>query len=179
MKLRPEQGDVEIVGMDPLLQTIGELASAPTVEDVARAVRLRARALVKADGVTFVLREHNTCYYLDEDAIAPLWKGNRFPLSSCISGWVIQHGQIAVIPDIYLDARIPHAAYRPTFVKSLAMVPVPQDRPVGAIGAYWSRVHEASWGEQYVLQALANAAGVALQNMRLYAELKQASEIHT
>ncbi len=69
------------------------------------------------------------CYYLDEDANAPLWKGSRFPLDSCISGWVILRGQIAVIPDIYSDARIPHAAYRPTFVKSLAMVPVPQKNP--------------------------------------------------
>jgi putative two-component system response regulator len=86
------------------------------------------------------------------------------------------HGEIAVIPDIYSDARIPHAAYRPTFVKSLAMVPVPQNNPVAAIGAYWSQMHEASWGEQYVLQALANAAGVALQNMRLYAELSAGGE---
>jgi hypothetical protein len=37
-------------------------------------------------------------------------------------------------------------------------------------------MHEASWGEQYVLQALANAAGVALQNMRLYAELSPGGE---
>ncbi len=162
--------------MDPLLQTIGELASATTLEAVALAVRLRARALVKADGVTFVLRENDSCYYLDEDAIAPLWKGSRFPMTSCISGWVILHGEIAVIPDIYSDARIPHAAYRPTFVKSLAMVPVPQNKPVAAIGAYWSQTHEASWGEQYVLQALANAAGVALQNMRLYAELSPGGE---
>jgi GAF domain-containing protein len=159
--------------VDPLLQTIGELASAATLEEVARAVRQRARALVKADGVTFVLRENDSCYYLDEDAIAPLWKGSRFPLATCISGWVILHGQIAVIPDIYADPRIPHAAYRPTFVKSLAMVPVPQTKPLAAIGAYWSEVRGASWGEQYTLQALANAAGVALQNMRLYDELSR------
>lgn len=162
--------------MSPLLQTIGQLAAAATIEEVARTVRTHARALVGADGVTFVLRENDNCYYLDEDAIAPLWKGSRFPLDSCISGWVICHGQIAVIPDIYADARIPHAAYRPTFVKSLAMVPVPQNEPVAAIGAYWSRLHEASWGEQYALQALANAAGVALQNMRLYSELSQRAD---
>jgi GAF domain-containing protein len=162
--------------MDSLRHTIGELAAAATLEDVALAVRLRARSLVKADGVTFVLRENDNCYYLDEDAIAPLWKGCRFPLESCISGWVIRHGQIAVIPDIYSDARVPHAAYRPTFVKSLAMVPVPQHEPVAAIGAYWSHVRAASWGEQYVLQALANAAGVAIQNMRLYAELRASAE---
>ena len=81
----------------------------------------------------------------------------------------------AVIEDIYSDPRVPADAYRPTFVKSLAMVPVPQDNPVAAIGAYWSQMHEASWGEQYALQALANAAGVALQNMRLYAELSRSA----
>jgi hypothetical protein len=30
------------------------------------------------------------------------------------------------IEDIYLDDRIPHEAYRPTFVKSLAMLPIRQ-----------------------------------------------------
>ena len=162
--------------MNALLQTIGELASAQTLEEIAGAVRQRARALVNADGVTFVIRENMSCFYLDEDAISPLWKGKRFPLDSCISGWVILNGQIAVIPDIYADARIPHDAYRPTFVKSLAMVPVPQDKPVAAIGAYWSQPHEATWGEQYTLQAIANAAGVALQNKRLYEELSRTAE---
>ena len=32
--------------------------------------------------------------------------------------------QHVVIPDSYLDDRIPHEAYRPTFVRSLAMMPV-------------------------------------------------------
>jgi GAF domain-containing protein len=155
--------------MDQLLATMKALASATDHLAVARTVRERARALVKADGVTFVLRDGEHCYYLDEDAIAPLWKGHRFPMQACISGWVMRNAQIAVVPDIYVDPRIPHEAYRPTFVKSLAMVPVPQDSPVAAIGAYWAERHEANWGEQYVLQSLANAAGVALRNMPLYA----------
>jgi hypothetical protein len=29
------------------------------------------------------------------------------------------HAQIALIPDIYADSRVPHDAYRPIFVKSL------------------------------------------------------------
>ena len=40
------------------------------------------------------------------------------------------------------DPRIPHDAYRPTFVKSPAMVPV--GPPVAAIGCYWARRHHAS-----------------------------------
>ena len=42
--------------------------------------------LVGADGATFVLRDGDCCYYVDEDAISPLWKGQRFPLEACISG---------------------------------------------------------------------------------------------
>ena len=47
-----------------------------------------------------------------------------------------------MIEDIYADDRIPHDAYRPTFVKSLAMVPIRTLDPVGAIGNYWAERHQ-------------------------------------
>ncbi|MDX9707801.1 MAG: PAS domain S-box protein, partial [Azospira sp.] len=100
-------------------------------------VRPAVRRLTGADGATLVLNDNGCCFYADEDAIGPLWKGQRFPLESCISGWVMLHGEAAVIEDIYADERIPHEAYRPTFVKSLVMVPVGRNGPVAAIGAYW------------------------------------------
>lgn len=131
--------------MNSLPETIGALASSATLTEVVNIVRENARALTGADGVTFVMREDKNCYYIDEDAIAPLWKGSRFPLDDCISGWVMLHGQIAVIPDIYADTRVPHSAYNPTFVKSLVMVPVPQHEPIAAIGAYWASRHQPSW----------------------------------
>ncbi len=45
-------------------------------------VRHAARELTGADGATFVLRDADKCFYADEDAIAPLWKGQRFPMST-------------------------------------------------------------------------------------------------
>ena len=153
--------------MDLLSETLDALASARTLAEVTGIVRRSARALMHADGVTFILRENDQCYYVEEDAIAPLWKGSRFPLTACISGWVMLHGQIAIVRDIYADPRIPHEAYRPTFVKSLAVVPVPQDQAVAAIGAYWADIHEANWAQQHTLQSLANAAGQALRNLTL------------
>lgn len=162
--------------MDSLLETVTALASARTLDDVTRIVRNSARALTQADGVTFVLREDGTCYYADEEAIGPLWKGSRFPLQSCISGWAMLNRQILVVPDIYADARIPHEAYRPTFVKSLVMVPVRPEDPVAAIGAYWAQRHEATWEEQRILQAIANAAALALSNVELYGELRLSVE---
>ena len=50
-----------------------------------------------------MLRDGDECSYVDEEAIAPLWKGRRFPLTSCISGWVMEHRQAAAISDIGLN----------------------------------------------------------------------------
>jgi len=87
-----------------------------------------------ADGASFILRDGENCFYVEEDALGPLWKGRRFPLSSCVGGWAMLNRQAAVIKDIYQDARIPHEAYRPTFVKSLVMMPIRTLAPVAAIG---------------------------------------------
>jgi hypothetical protein len=82
--------------------------------------------------------------------------------------------QDTAIPDIYADERIPHAAYRPTFVKSLLMMPVRRENPVAAIGAYWATHHTATPLEIGVLQSLADAAALALYNVQLDGELKTA-----
>jgi signal transduction histidine kinase len=159
---------------DPLLDAVTALASARDEAGVCTIVRRAARELTAADGVTFVLRKGNHCYYADEDAIAPLWKGRQFPIETCISGWAMIHRQHVVIPDIYSDDRIPHDAYRPTFVKSLMMVPVRREDPIAAIGAYWASFHVATPVEIGVLQSLADAAALALYNVQLDANLKAA-----
>lgn len=143
-------------------EVINRVLAAPDLRSVMQAVRDSARVLLDADGVTFVLREGDYCHYADENAIGPLWKGRRFPMHTCISGWVMAHGQPAVIPDIYADPRIPAEAYRPTFVKSLAMVPVGRAALVAAIGAYWATPHAATADEVARLEAMANAAAVVL-----------------
>jgi signal transduction histidine kinase len=159
---------------DPLLDAVTALASARDEASVCAIVRRAARELTAADGVTFVLRQGGFCYYADEDAIAPLWKGKRFPLESCISGWVMLNKRYTAIADIYTDERIPHAAYRPTFVKSLLMMPVRRENPIAAIGAYWATHHTATPLEIGVLQSLADAAALALYNVQLDGELKTA-----
>src|SRR5919201_1891452 len=109
-------------GMERLIGAVQELSLARELPAIQRIVRSTARELTGADGATFVLRDNGYCYYADENAISPLWKGRRFPMEACISGWVMLNRKPAVIEDIYQDARIRHEAYRPTFVKSLAMV---------------------------------------------------------
>jgi GAF domain-containing protein len=107
-----------------LVKTVQDLSLARDLDTVMKIVRTAARKLTGADGATFVLRDNGLCYYAEEDAIAPLWKGSRFPMTACVSGWAMLNQRPAVIEDIYADDRIPADAYRPTFVKSLAMVPI-------------------------------------------------------
>jgi two-component sensor histidine kinase len=72
----------------------------------------------------------------------------------------------AAIGDITQDQRIPQDAYRPTFVRSLAMVPVQQDNPVAALGAYWARVRTIQPREIELLQTVANASALAIAYVR-------------
>ena len=135
-------------------------------------VRKAARELTGADGATFVLRDEDKCFYAEEDAISPLWRGQRFPMKSCISGWVMMNASSVMIEDIYADPRIPADAYRPTFVKSLAMVPIRKEKPIGAIGNYWAVQRKTTERELTLLQALADATSVALENVDLYRQLQ-------
>src|SRR5690349_16303055 len=113
------------------------LRSARSIDEVRVILRGSARASVQAQGATVVQLENGQCYYADEDAMSPLWKGQRFPVSQCISGWAMLHHETVVVPNVFADDRIPRAAYRPTFVRSLVVVPIGVADPVGAIGAYW------------------------------------------
>jgi len=157
-----------------LLVAARELSAARDLTRVMEVVRRAARDLTDADGVTFVLREGEHVHYADEDAIAPLWKGCRFPAGACISGWAMLHRTPVVIEDVYADPRIPVEAYRPTFVRSLAMVPVGSGEPVAAIGSYWATRHLATPREVRLIETLAGFAAGALENEGLIRELRGA-----
>lgn len=162
-----------------LVQAVQELSLARDLPTIQRIVRKAARELTNCDGATFVLRDENFCYYADEDAIEPLWKGKRFPMEICVSGWVMIHRRPTAIPDIYKDPRIPYEAYRPTFVKSLVMVPIRSLDPIGAIGNYWGSLHEPTVEEIELLQSLADSTAIAMENVRVFSELEDRVQIRT
>jgi putative nucleotidyltransferase with HDIG domain len=161
-----------------LITVIQRLSLARSVPEIQAIVRSAARHLAGADGATFVLGEERHCYYADEDAVSPLWKGQRFPREICISGWVMERRQAAVIEDIFTDPRIPQDVYRPTFVRGMAMVPIRRSDPLGAIGSYWATPHRATAEELELLQALADTTAVAMENVRFYEQLRD-SQLET
>jgi signal transduction histidine kinase len=168
-----------VQAMERLIAVVQQLSLARDLDTLMGIVRTAARELTGADGATFILREGDRCFYADEDAIAPLWKGRRFPMTSCISGWAMIHRREAVIEDVTRDARVPQDAYRPTFVKSLLVVPIRNVDPVGAIGNYWAARHQPRPEEIKLLQALADTTAVALENIQVYAELERRVQART
>jgi diguanylate cyclase (GGDEF)-like protein len=159
--------------MECLLVVVQDLSLARSLERIMEIVRVAARLITGSDGASFVLRDNGYCYYADEDAIAPLWKGQRFPMSTCISGWSMLNRQPAVIGNIYSDLRVPHLVYKPTFVKSMVMVPIRTLEPIGAIGIYWAKLHHPTTEEVKLLQALADTTAVAMENVQVYSELEK------
>lgn len=156
--------------MARLVTVVQELSHARTLPGIINIVRHAARELTAADGATFVLRDGDKCYYADEDAITPLWKGKRFPLQGCVTGWAMLNAKPVLIEDVFDDPRVPADLYRPTFVKSMAVVPIRPSSAIGAIGAYWAVKRLPTADELMLLEALANTASVAMENAQLAAE---------
>lgn len=162
-----------ILAMERLLVVVQELSLARSLQQIMDIVRVAAREITQSDGASFVLRDNGYCYYAEESAIAPLWKGRRFPMNICIGGWAMFNRQPAIIDDVYADERVPYAAYEPTFIKSMVMVPIRSMDPVGAIGTYWANHHQPTKEEVILLQALADTTAVAMENVQIYQELEQ------
>ena len=158
---------------DALIAAIQSLSLAGSMGEIRGIVSRAARQLAGADGATFVLRSGNECLYADEDAITPLWKGCRFSTESCVSGWVMRNREPVAIENVYRDPRTPADMYRPTFVRSMAMVPVRETHPVGTIGTYWARQHQPTDEQVSLLQALANSTAVAMEAVRARDELER------
>lgn len=163
-------------GVRKLVEVIQNLSAARSLDEITKLVRTAARVIADADGATFVLKDGEFCFYADEDAISPLWKGQRFPLESCVSGWAMLHKETVIIEDIYRDPRVPWDAYRPTFVKSLMMTPIRREDPIGAIGTYWKDQRLPTDEQRELLRALADSVSVSIENLNNYNDLQKRIE---
>jgi putative two-component system response regulator len=78
----------------------------------------------------------------------------------------------AAIEDIYADERVPRETYVETPIKSVAVVPIRQRDPIGAITNYWISQHRTTPSELGALQALADSTAIAMENVRINQELE-------
>jgi diguanylate cyclase (GGDEF)-like protein len=160
-------------GMEVLLSAVQMLAFAREMSQVQRIVRATARQMTGSDGAAIILRDGAFARYVDEEAIAPLFKGRTFSLEDCIIGWAMIHRQAFSVPDVRLDPRITDPTfYAPTFVRSLAVAPIRIQEPVGAIAVYWAEPGAPNDDDLRLLKRLADAVSLAIENIRIHEELE-------
>lgn len=167
-----EENRSTIDSVEHLVEVVHQLSLAKSFDTIVDIVRCEARTLLKADGTTVIVRDGDFSFYVDEDAIAPLWKGARIPLSACVSGWVMDHKQAVAIDDVFDDDRVSGDLYRSTFVHAMAMAPIRTADPLGAIGVYWATNHRANDEQMRLLQVMADATAVALEDVAIQQELE-------
>lgn len=160
----------------PLERTATLLAEARSTAEVVEILRLTARRVVRSDGIAVILREGESCFYAAEDAIEPLWRGCRFPVDGCVSGWAMRNRETVVIPDVGIDPRVPQPAYANKAICSLVMVPIGTPEPVAALGAYWCAMVLLDPTTLVRIEMLARQAGEALARVRNAAGLPPDAE---
>ena len=164
--------DTHIGQLERLLQVIQTLGRARDMEAVVTLVCAEARRLAGSDAAVMSLREGELCYAIGEDSATPFWKGKRFPLQDTITGLVLEQGRPMVIDNMD-ESPVSPGMYRSGYARSAAVVPFGGPVPFGALASLWRGRHRPTEDEVRLLGMLADAAAVAIDNVRRQAELER------
>jgi signal transduction histidine kinase len=133
-----------------LLRAVQDLSRAGSLPDVQQVIRTAARDLADADGAALVLRD-----------------GDH------VHGWSMTNASAVVIEDVSLDDRVPQGLHLPTSVRSLLMVPIRPEEPLGAICSYWAQQTRPTPAIVDLVRALADSTASAIEHVRLLADLER------
>jgi diguanylate cyclase (GGDEF)-like protein len=158
--------------IEDLLIISQNLCLARSLEEITKIVLASVREITNSDGANFILLDYGFSYYVDENAIAPLCKGQRFPINFDIAGSVMLSGKTSIIEDISNDNKNIRHFYQETFVKSMVIVPICRQQAIGAIATYWSYQHQATTEEVKLLELLAKSTAIAMENVDIYSQLE-------
>jgi signal transduction histidine kinase len=104
----------------------------------------------------------------------------RIPASEGIAGWVVEHGQPVLVPDVKKDERFYKEVDRVSRFKTKSIVCVPLKAKTKLIGVLevMNKVDGTAFTEEDVLlmSIFAYQAAMAIENARLYSELKERLE---
>jgi signal transduction histidine kinase len=83
-------------------------------------------------------------------------------------------GEFVAIEDLILDDRFRHDGHVVSSVRGLLVVPVGRQKPLGAIGAYWTVPRRTTARELALLQGLADSVALALERAQSFASVEGA-----
>ena len=157
------------------------------LDELIPLVMEKCRDALDAEGAAVLLLDatHNELYFpyvAEEDAAAAAeLRAVRFPADRGIAGAVLQSGQPIRVDDAASDPHFYRGVDRRTHVTTRAMLSVPLTCRQGTIGVM--QVLNPRSGGCFrddvlaFLEALAGSVAVAIENARLYADLKAAAAV--
>lgn len=104
----------------------------------------------------------------------------RFPSHRGIAGWVLQHGEAALVPDVTQDVRFYPDVDKQSGARTRDLLYAPlrtRSGSIGVIGLRNKRTGAFTQEDLAFLNALAGTVAIAIENARLYQQVKQ-SESH-
>jgi transcriptional regulator with GAF, ATPase, and Fis domain len=112
-------------------------------------------------------------------AVEARFKQIRFPSDRGIAGWVLKHGKGTIVTDASRDERFYAEVDRASGAKTHDLLYAPlstRNGPLGVVGLRNKRSGVFSKDDLAFLEALAGSIAVAIENARLYAELKTSEQ---
>jgi GAF domain-containing protein len=170
----------EVGTLNRLIEITGLLNSTLNVDELL--------ALIMRSGADLLEAETSSLFLLDEDrneleiavatgAPAAEVMRQRIPAGTGIAGWVVEHGEPAIVDDPGSDPRFYGGIDEQSGFQTKNVLAVPlrtKEKVIGVVEIINKRDGGFSQDDVRVASALADQAGTAIENARLYARLADA-----
>lgn len=151
------------------------------IQEIMQLLLTKSNQLLNVEALSIALVDEQTKELVYQVAVgigSEAIVGLRLPASSGVSGWVMQHGQPALVPDTSKDSRISQSGDQRTGYKTKAIICAPlqaHGKVLGTIQAINPHKGIFTQDDLELLVKLANLASSAINNATQFA-LTQAAE---
>ncbi len=178
--------EAEIVKLNRELTTLNRvgqaLTSALDLEETLTLITEQVTNLLGVEATSVILHDEvqdDLCFAAASGSGADFILNARFELGQGIAGWVVQHGEAAVVPDVSRDVRwfrdFDHKSGLET--RSILCVPLrAKGQIIGAIEAVNKWDGDFDQDDLRLLTSLAAPAATAIENARLFGQSQARAE---
>lgn len=184
---------VLIRDVSPLFRRIRELGALNEVstlltatldlDELFRLIMERIQALMGVEASSLLLKDDDKdelVFRIGLGEHGESLKGHRLPVGKGIAGWVFQHGAPLIVPDVRQDSRFYQGVdYHTGFTtKSALCVPLKTHQKVIGVIQVLNGPADRPFNQEdlNLLSAIAAHAATAIENARLYSEIKSYAE---
>ena len=169
-----------------LSQVAAAISSVMEVQPLLEMIMGKSKEVMDAEASSLMLLDEETqelYFNVATGEKGAAIKEIRLPLGKGIAGWVAENREPLLVPDAYQDPRFNPEADKRSGFRTRSMVCVPlmiQERILGVVQVINPKYKESfEEGELRTFTSFADNAAIAVENARLYEEIKQrAEELH-